>query len=78
MRYHKQVKQTYDKEQDTFRHYILIVPCAVLALIVNNELSVTEVRTLWFPISEFRKKNPRSLSWSLQALYVQPGHSEFR
>eukprot|EP00243_Klebsormidium_subtile_P002061 TRINITY_DN1391_c0_g2_i1.p1 TRINITY_DN1391_c0_g2~~TRINITY_DN1391_c0_g2_i1.p1 ORF type:complete len:216 (+),score=37.85 TRINITY_DN1391_c0_g2_i1:168-815(+) len=45
MRYHKQVKQTYDKEQDTFRHYILVVPCAVLALIVNNELSVTEV--LW-------------------------------
>jgi ER lumen protein retaining receptor len=45
MRYHKQVKQTYDKEQDTFRHFLLIIPCAVLALIINNELSVTEVRS---------------------------------
>mmetsp|Transcript_10573 Transcript_10573/g.23914 ORF Transcript_10573/g.23914 Transcript_10573/m.23914 type:complete len:216 (-) Transcript_10573:689-1336(-) len=45
MRKHKVVCQTYDKEQDTFRVLFLIVPCFVLALLINHEMSVTEV--LW-------------------------------
>lgn len=45
IRKHKVVSQTYDKDQDTFRALFLIVPCLVLALIVNHEFSLTEV--LW-------------------------------
>ncbi|KAM7463571.1 hypothetical protein LguiA_031692 [Lonicera macranthoides] len=45
MRYHKVVKQTYDKDQDTFRHYFLILPCFVLALLVHRGFDVVEV--LW-------------------------------
>lgn len=45
MRAHKVVSQTYDKDQDTFRYLFIIVPCGVLALLINHELSFTEV--LW-------------------------------
>ena len=38
------VRNTYDKEQDTFRVLFLIVPCAVLALLINQERSTLEVR----------------------------------
>ncbi|KAM7274243.1 hypothetical protein ACFE04_028907 [Oxalis oulophora] len=45
MRYHKVVKQTYDKDQDTFKHYFLIPPCFILALLIHRSFNVTEV--LW-------------------------------
>eukprot|EP00245_Coleochaete_scutata_P007939 TRINITY_DN23769_c0_g1_i1.p1 TRINITY_DN23769_c0_g1~~TRINITY_DN23769_c0_g1_i1.p1 ORF type:complete len:216 (-),score=8.56 TRINITY_DN23769_c0_g1_i1:524-1171(-) len=45
MRYHKVVRHSYDKEQDTFRHFILIIPCAVLALLIHHDFSIVEV--LW-------------------------------
>ncbi|GFH18403.1 ER lumen protein-retaining receptor, partial [Haematococcus lacustris] len=45
MRYHKVIKVTYDKDQDTFRYQFLILPCAVLALLINNERTPLEV--LW-------------------------------
>jgi ER lumen protein retaining receptor len=45
MRFDKVVKQTYDKEQDTFRHIFLIVPCGLLALLIHSSMSVTEL--LW-------------------------------
>ncbi|GAB2221799.1 hypothetical protein Drorol1_Dr00012987 [Drosera rotundifolia] len=45
MRYHKVVKQTYNKEEDTFRHYFLVLPCFVLALLIHNSFNVVEV--LW-------------------------------
>lgn len=44
MRFHRVVRNTYDKEQDTFRVLFLIVPCAVLALVINQERSALEVR----------------------------------
>lgn len=44
MRFHRMVRNTYDKEQDTFRVLFLIVPCAVLALLINQERSTLEVR----------------------------------
>lgn len=37
------VRQTYDKEQDTFRYAFLIAPCLLLALVVNHKFTVTEV-----------------------------------
>ncbi|MQL85460.1 hypothetical protein Taro_017998 [Colocasia esculenta] len=43
MRYHKVVKQTYNKEEDTFRHFFLALPCFILALLINRQFTVTEV-----------------------------------
>jgi len=34
---------TYDKNMDNFKLAFLIVPCAVLALLINEEFSLTEV-----------------------------------
>ncbi|KAL8491288.1 hypothetical protein ACS0TY_023066 [Phlomoides rotata] len=43
MRRHKIVRRSYDKDQDTFRHYILIIPCLLLALIINEKFTFKEV-----------------------------------
>ncbi|XP_050385979.1 ER lumen protein-retaining receptor-like isoform X1 [Argentina anserina] len=45
MRYHKVVKHTYNKDQDTFRHYYLILVCLVLALLIPHGFTVLQV--LW-------------------------------
>ncbi|GAB4858186.1 endoplasmic reticulum retention protein [Ancistrocladus abbreviatus] len=45
MRYHKVVKQTYNKEEDTFRHYFLVLPSLVLALLLPQAFTIMEV--LW-------------------------------
>eukprot|EP00475_Leptophrys_vorax_P019883 TRINITY_DN27223_c0_g1_i1.p1 TRINITY_DN27223_c0_g1~~TRINITY_DN27223_c0_g1_i1.p1 ORF type:complete len:217 (-),score=22.42 TRINITY_DN27223_c0_g1_i1:205-855(-) len=45
MRYDKVVKQKYDRDHDTFRHVFLVIPCFVLALLVNKKFTPTEV--LW-------------------------------
>jgi ER lumen protein retaining receptor len=44
MRQDRVVKQTYDREQDTFRYTFLIVPCLLLALVLNHSFTFTEVR----------------------------------
>ena len=44
MRFQQNVKQTYDKEQDGFRVEFILVPCLVLALLINQEFGVMEVR----------------------------------
>ncbi|PON70822.1 ER lumen protein retaining receptor [Parasponia andersonii] len=43
MRSHKIVRRSYDKEQDTFRHYLLIVPCLVFAIFINEKFTFKEV-----------------------------------
>ena len=48
MRFHPTIRGTYDKEQDTFRSVFLLVPCAVLALIINQERTAVEVHS-FFP-----------------------------
>ncbi|XP_059434853.1 ER lumen protein-retaining receptor B-like [Corylus avellana] len=45
MRYHKVVKQTYSKGEDTFRHYFLILLSVLLALLIHRSFDVIEV--LW-------------------------------
>ncbi|KAH7538419.1 hypothetical protein FEM48_Zijuj03G0197500 [Ziziphus jujuba var. spinosa] len=45
MRFHKVVKQTYNKDQDTFKHYYLVLACFVLALLIPHNYTVMEV--LW-------------------------------
>lgn len=48
MRYHKVVRKSYDKDHDTFRHYFLVLPCFVLALLINNKFTFREVGRLTF------------------------------
>ncbi|XP_077228178.1 ER lumen protein-retaining receptor-like [Tasmannia lanceolata] len=43
MRRHKIVHGSYDKEQDTFRHLFLILPCLLLALVFNTKFTFQEV-----------------------------------
>ncbi|KAJ3701574.1 hypothetical protein LUZ61_005279 [Rhynchospora tenuis] len=43
MRRHKVVRRSYDKDQDTFRHHFLVLPCIVLALLINERFSFREV-----------------------------------
>uniref|UniRef100_A0A1I8AP16 ER lumen protein-retaining receptor n=1 Tax=Steinernema glaseri TaxID=37863 RepID=A0A1I8AP16_9BILA len=38
-------KATYDRNHDTFRVEILLLPCAVLALLINHDYSIMEL--LW-------------------------------
>ena len=40
-------KATYDANHDTFRAEFLVIPAVGLALLVNHEFSVLEVRTDW-------------------------------
>ncbi|XP_024984725.1 ER lumen protein-retaining receptor-like isoform X1 [Cynara cardunculus var. scolymus] len=43
IRHHRVVRRSYDKDQDTFRHYFLMLPCLILALLVNEKLTFKEV-----------------------------------
>ncbi|KAK8488438.1 hypothetical protein V6N11_034363 [Hibiscus sabdariffa] len=43
MRHHKMVRRSYDKDQDTFRHYFLMLPCLFLALLINEKFTFLEV-----------------------------------
>jgi len=45
MRQHRVVSQTYDREQDTFRIIFLVLPCSLLSVFINHELSAVEI--LW-------------------------------
>ncbi|XP_030469084.1 ER lumen protein-retaining receptor B-like [Syzygium oleosum] len=45
MRYHKVVKQTYSREEDTFKHYVLILLCFILAILIPLEFTGIEI--LW-------------------------------
>jgi ER lumen protein retaining receptor len=50
MRKHKTVSQTYSKDEDTFKSEFLLVPCFLLALLINHELSVMEVSEAALPL----------------------------
>ncbi|KAH0470386.1 hypothetical protein M5K25_000368 [Dendrobium thyrsiflorum] len=43
MRYHKVVRRSYDKDQDTFRHYFLVLPCLILAFLINERFTFKEI-----------------------------------
>ncbi|XP_039115696.1 ER lumen protein-retaining receptor A-like [Dioscorea cayenensis subsp. rotundata] len=45
MRRHPLVRRSYDKDQDTFRHYFLVAVSFVLALIFHDKFTIKEV--LW-------------------------------
>lgn len=56
MRYHRIIKLTYDKEQDTFKHLLLIAPSAVLAMLTTHNYTIVEVSIHSAPCS---KNNPQ-------------------
>ena len=39
-------KATYDGNHDTFRVEFLVIPCALLAVVVNHEFAPMEVRAM--------------------------------
>ncbi|KAM3284880.1 ER lumen protein-retaining receptor A isoform X1 [Capsicum chacoense] len=43
MRYHRVVRRSYDRELDTFRYWILVAACAILALVLHEKFTVQEV-----------------------------------
>lgn len=43
MRYDRIIRLTYDKDQDTFRHWMLIAPSAFLALVTSHPRTLMEV-----------------------------------
>ncbi|KAG6508876.1 hypothetical protein ZIOFF_034258 [Zingiber officinale] len=43
IRRHKIVRRSYDKDQDTFRHFFLVLPCLLLALVINEKFTLKEV-----------------------------------
>lgn len=43
MRHHRIVRRSYDKDQDTFRHLFLLLPCLLLALVINEKFTFKEV-----------------------------------
>nr|KAJ0198142.1 hypothetical protein LSAT_V11C700383870 [Lactuca sativa] len=43
IRHHKVVRRSYDKDQDTFRHYLLMIPCMILALFEHEKFTFKEV-----------------------------------
>ncbi|XP_031493725.1 ER lumen protein-retaining receptor A-like [Nymphaea colorata] len=43
MRAHPIVRRTYDKDQDTFRHYFLVAASFLLALLVHEKFTIREV-----------------------------------
>lgn len=47
MRRHKAVRRSYDKDQDTFRHQFIVLPCLLLALVINHKLTFKEVHTVF-------------------------------
>eukprot|EP00271_Cylindrocystis_brebissonii_P019217 TRINITY_DN5768_c0_g2_i1.p1 TRINITY_DN5768_c0_g2~~TRINITY_DN5768_c0_g2_i1.p1 ORF type:complete len:216 (+),score=31.33 TRINITY_DN5768_c0_g2_i1:415-1062(+) len=45
MRFDPVVRTKYDRDHDTFRHVFLVIPCFILALLINEKFTFTEV--LW-------------------------------
>ncbi|XP_071938244.1 ER lumen protein-retaining receptor isoform X2 [Coffea arabica] len=43
MRHHKVVRRSYDRDQDTFRHLFLVLPCLLLALVIHEKFTFKEV-----------------------------------
>lgn len=43
MRFHKVVKQTYNKDEESSRHYFLIVPCILLAMLVPRSFTFMDI-----------------------------------
>ena len=47
MRRHKVVRRSYDKDQDTFRYQFIVLPCLLLALVINHKFTFKEVHIMF-------------------------------
>lgn len=68
MKRHKVVRRSYDKDQDTFRHHFLVLPCLVLALLINEKFTFKEVvlpLTFFSFLLNVYSCNLRCISYSL-------------
>ncbi|GAY40093.1 hypothetical protein CUMW_049370 [Citrus unshiu] len=43
MRHHSIVRRSYNKDQDTFRRFFLVLPCLLLALLINENFTFKEL-----------------------------------
>ncbi|CAN1242599.1 ER lumen protein-retaining receptor B [Linum perenne] len=43
MRYHKLVRRSYDKDQDIFPHYLLVLASFIFALFIHHKFTIMEV-----------------------------------
>jgi ER lumen protein retaining receptor len=64
MRVHKVVRQTYDRNEDTFREWFLVAPCALLAVLLPQQRTPVEVRLLPAP---FRHHNTKRAKYAHRA-----------
>ncbi|CAN1242595.1 ER lumen protein-retaining receptor B [Linum perenne] len=43
MRYHKLVRRSYDKDQDIFPHYLLVLASFIFALFIHHKFTIMEI-----------------------------------
>lgn len=67
MRYHRIIKLTYDKEQDTFKHLLLVAPSAVLALLTTHNYTILEVSN-----GPFRSTHKTAKQYSIPTFSSSP------
>ncbi len=65
MRYHKVVRRTYDREHDTFKYYILLLPCFLLALLINHKFTIREVSKFCSHMHQNERANEMDSSLSI-------------
>lgn len=63
IRHHKIVRRSYDKDQDTFRHFFLVLPCLLLALVINEKFTFKEVLTWCMFKSHFSYRSCWCMYW---------------
>jgi ER lumen protein retaining receptor len=77
MRYNRLIKVTYDKEQDTFRHYFLVLPCFGLAALIHQKATLLEVgwaalRPCWQAVTTSTVQVLWTFSIYLEAVAILP------
>ncbi|KAH9617259.1 hypothetical protein KSS87_007811 [Heliosperma pusillum] len=61
MKMHPFIKRSYDKVQDTFRHYFLILGCFVLALLIHEKFTIQELLLMLVVVSA---RSDGTVSWT--------------
>lgn len=64
------VRQSYDRDHDTFRHYFLVLPCFVLALLINDKFTFREVISSYLLLLSLLKGMTMLIMWSNGAQQV--------
>ncbi|XVE81341.1 hypothetical protein DITRI_Ditri15bG0055800 [Diplodiscus trichospermus] len=70
MRHHKIVRRSCDKDQDTVRHYFLMLPCLILALLINEKFTFRELSTSFFLFLYLMEYNSVFVMW-IFSIYLE-------